>query len=102
MVRLDYILFRLTEGRVPIVGCGGIESGKDAYEKICAGASVVQFYTALVYQGFPAIGKIKRELNEQLYKNGYTTVTAAIGSDHKRFLEESNVKQDQRSWWHFW
>ncbi|MFH4984440.1 hypothetical protein AB6A40_011149 [Gnathostoma spinigerum] len=41
---------RLTHGKVPIIGCGGISSGADAYEKIRAGASVVQLYTSLVYQ----------------------------------------------------
>lgn len=95
------IEFRLTDGQVPIIGCGGIESGFDAYEKICAGASVVQFYTALVYQGFPAIGRIKRELNEQLLKNGYTSVQSAIGSDHKKLVNEV-AKQNIKSWWQFW
>jgi dihydroorotate dehydrogenase len=91
---------RLTDGRVPIIGCGGIESGADAFEKIRAGASVVQFYTALVYQGFPAIGRIKRELNDQLFKHGYTTVTAAVGADHKHV---NNIeKQSVKSWWQFW
>lgn len=91
--------FRLTDGRVPIIGCGGIESGADAYEKICAGASVVQFYTTLAYQGFPAIGRIKRELNEELLKNGYTTVSAAVGSKHRTQLKEA---VESRSWWKFW
>lgn len=45
---------------MPIVGCGGISTGEDAYEKIRAGASVVQLYSALVYQGFPVIGKVSR------------------------------------------
>ncbi|KAI6190669.1 Dihydroorotate dehydrogenase [Aphelenchoides bicaudatus] len=94
-------MYKLTDGRVPIIGCGGIESGADAYKKICAGASVVQFYTALVYQGFPAIGRIKRELNEELLKHGCTTVSAAIGSDHKNRLEDA-LKEGQRSWWKFW
>lgn len=51
-------------GRLPIIGVGGISSGKDAYDKIKAGACLVQIYTALVYQGPPVIARIKRELGE--------------------------------------
>ncbi|KAI6189122.1 Dihydroorotate dehydrogenase [Aphelenchoides besseyi] len=88
----------LTNGKVPIIGCGGIESGADAYEKIRAGASIVQLYTSLVYQGWPVIGKIKRELNECLYHDGYTTVKAAIGVDHLKHLNK-DVIQEPKSWW---
>lgn len=44
-------MYQLTKGKIPIVGCGGVSSGKDAYRKIRAGASLVQLYTALVYKG---------------------------------------------------
>ena len=54
-------------GKVPIVGIGGVASGQDALDKIRAGASLVQLYTALTYQGPPVVTKIKREL-EQLLK----------------------------------
>ncbi|PIO52592.1 dihydroorotate dehydrogenase 2 domain protein, partial [Teladorsagia circumcincta] len=64
-------MYRLTQGRVPIVGCGGVSSGEDAYEKIRAGASVVQLYTALAFHGFPVIGKVKRELAELVKRDGY-------------------------------
>lgn len=53
-------------GKVPIVGVGGVASGQDALDKIRAGASLVQLYTALVYQGPPIVTKIKRELHELL------------------------------------
>ena len=53
-------------GTVPIIGVGGISSGKDAYEKIKAGASLVQLYTGLMYKGPPVVSKIKRELDELL------------------------------------
>ncbi|KAI6207289.1 Dihydroorotate dehydrogenase [Aphelenchoides fujianensis] len=98
-------MYKLTSGQVPIVGCGGIESGADAYEKIRAGASVVQLYTALVYQGWPVIGRIKRELNDRLYQDGFTTVTAAIGADHpKESLGRPSESSTEggRSWWKFW
>ncbi|VDO15377.1 unnamed protein product [Haemonchus placei] len=52
-------MYKLTGGRIPIVGCGGISSGEDAYEKIRAGATVVQLYSALAFHGFPVIGKVR-------------------------------------------
>lgn len=56
----------LPTGRVPIIGVGGVSSGQDALEKIRAGASLVQLYTALVYHGPPVVGAVKRELEELL------------------------------------
>ncbi|KAI6215796.1 Dihydroorotate dehydrogenase [Aphelenchoides besseyi] len=94
-------MYKLTNGKVPIIGCGGIESGADAYEKIRAGASVVQLYTSLVYQGWPVIGKIKRELNNCLYHDGYTTVKAAIGVDHLKHLNKDEI-HESKSWWKLW
>ena len=51
-------------GKLPIIGVGGISTGQDAYDKIKAGASLVQLYTALAYEGPPIVKKIKRELAE--------------------------------------
>ncbi|NWJ11282.1 PYRD dehydrogenase, partial [Crypturellus undulatus] len=59
-------MYALTQGRVPIVGVGGVSSGRDALDKIRAGASLVQLYTALVYRGPPAVRAVKRELRELL------------------------------------
>ncbi|RMC09407.1 hypothetical protein DUI87_14415 [Hirundo rustica rustica] len=59
-------MYALTQGRVPIIGVGGVSSGQDALEKIRAGASLVQLYTALVYHGPPVVGAVKRELEELL------------------------------------
>lgn len=53
-------------GRVPIIGVGGVSSGQDALEKIRAGASLVQLYTALTYRGPPVVGRVKRELEALL------------------------------------
>ena len=65
---LDFIvyIFVLTIGRVPIIGVGGISSGQDAYEKIRAGATMVQIMTSLTYSGPPIVSKIKRELAQIL------------------------------------
>ena len=53
-------------GQIPIIGVGGITSGRDAYDKIRAGASLIQIYSAIAYEGFPIVKKIKRELAELL------------------------------------
>ena len=53
-------------GSLPIIGVGGVANGADAYEKIRAGASLVQLYTAMVYDGPPVVNKIKNELADLL------------------------------------
>ncbi|XP_021570243.1 dihydroorotate dehydrogenase (quinone), mitochondrial [Carlito syrichta] len=77
-------MYALTQGRIPIIGVGGVCSGQDALEKIQAGASLVQLYTALTYQGPPVVGTIKRELEALLKEQGFDRVTDAIGADHRR------------------
>jgi len=74
-------VYRHTEGRVPLIGVGGIASGADAYAKIRAGAAAVQLYTALVYDGPGLIGRIKRDLAALLKTGGYTRVADAVGAD---------------------
>jgi dihydroorotate dehydrogenase len=76
--------YRLTGGRLPIIGCGGIASGADAYARIRAGASLVQLYSALVYQGPALAGEIKRGLAACLRADGFGTVAAAVGADHRQ------------------
>ncbi len=76
-------MYRLTGGRLPIIGCGGVASGGDAYAKIRAGASLVQLYSALVFHGPELVGCIKRELAERLRSGGFKTVADAVGADHR-------------------
>ncbi|CAB3226860.1 unnamed protein product [Arctia plantaginis] len=71
--------YKMTKGKIPIIGVGGVFSGQDAYEKILAGASAVQIYTALIYHGPPVVSKIKTELAELLTKDGYNNVNEAVG-----------------------
>lgn len=59
-------LYKLTGGTIPLVGVGGITSSDDAWEKIRAGASVLQIYSALIFQGFSLIDEILQELDERL------------------------------------
>jgi dihydroorotate dehydrogenase len=76
-------VYRLTEGRIPLIGVGGVASGKDAYGKIRAGASLVQLYTALVYQGPGLVRRLKVELAALLRRDGFTSVGEAVGADHR-------------------
>ena len=76
-------MYRLTGGRLPLIGVGGIASGADAYRKIRAGASLVQLYTALIYEGPGLIGRIKRELAACLRADGFASVADAVGADHR-------------------
>ena len=72
--------YRLTKGKIPLIGCGGVSSGADAYAKIRAGASLVQLYTALIYQGPALIPRINRELAALLKRDGFSSVSAAVGT----------------------
>jgi dihydroorotate dehydrogenase len=72
-------LYRLTGGRLPLIGVGGIASGQDAYDKIKAGASLLQLYTALVYQGPGLVARILGELDALLARDGHARLRDAIG-----------------------
>jgi dihydroorotate dehydrogenase len=76
--------YRATEGKLPIIGCGGVASGDDAYAKVRAGASLVQLYSALVFQGPELVGRIKRELAARLRADGFKSVAEAVGTEHGR------------------
>jgi dihydroorotate dehydrogenase len=69
--------------RIVLIGVGGIASGADAYAKIRAGASLVQLYSALVYEGPGLVSRIKRELTNLLTRDGFGAVGAAVGADVK-------------------
>lgn len=74
-------MYQLTGGNIPLIGVGGVASAADAYAKICAGASLVQLYTALIYQGFGLIGRINDGLAELLARDGFASVADAVGRD---------------------
>ena len=71
---------------IPLVGVGGIGSAEDAYAKICAGASAVQLYTALVYGGLSLVTDIAKGLDKLLKQDGYDTVADAVGSNRSAWL----------------
>lgn len=62
-----------------ILGVGGVSCGKDAYEKIKAGAVLIQIYTALAYDGPPVVTKIKKELVQLLNEEGCQSITEVVG-----------------------
>jgi dihydroorotate dehydrogenase len=70
-------------GAVTLVGVGGIASGEDAYAKIRAGATLVQLYTALVFHGPGLVARIKRELLACLARDGFASLSAAVGTGVK-------------------
>jgi dihydroorotate dehydrogenase len=72
---------RRVEGQFPLIGCGGIGSGADAYAKIRAGASLVQLYSALVFKGPTLVRRIKTELAALLARDGFASVRDAVGAD---------------------
>tara|TARA_R110000868_G_scaffold190217_4_gene433850 strand:+ start:2663 stop:3718 length:1056 start_codon:yes stop_codon:yes gene_type:complete len=74
-------IYRLTGGRVPLVGVGGIASGADAYTKIRNGASLIQLYSALTYEGPALVTRIKRDLAAMLKHDGFARVADAVGID---------------------
>jgi dihydroorotate dehydrogenase len=76
-------LYRLTRGRMPIIGVGGIFSAADAWEKICAGASLIQTYTGFIYEGPGIVQDINEGLHERLIKHGFGGLDEAVGSGTK-------------------
>ena len=76
-------MYKLTAGKIPLIGVGGIASGADAYAKIRAGATLVQFYSAMVYHGPGLVQAIKRELAGLVRADGFSSITQAIGVDHE-------------------
>ena len=71
--------YKLLNGRIKIIGVGGVDSGKSAYEKFLAGASYVQLYTGMVFKGPNIVNMIKKELKELLIKDGVKNFTEIIG-----------------------
>lgn len=71
--------YRMTGGRIPLIGVGGIDSGMAAYAKIKAGASLVQLYTALIYKGPGLVRRIAEDLGMLLERDGYSSLAEAIG-----------------------
>jgi dihydroorotate dehydrogenase len=72
-------IYRLTRGRIPIIGVGGIASAEDAYGHIRAGASLVELYTGLIYRGPGLVHRIKSGLRQLLIHEGLRSISQAVG-----------------------
>lgn len=70
------------EGKVPLIGVGGVSTGQDALEKLKAGASLVQLYSSMAYEGPELPGRILNELALRTKAEGFPSLVDAIGSDH--------------------
>ena len=72
--------YQETKGKIKIIGVGGVDTGRAAFEKICAGANAVQLYTGMVYRGPRIASKISKELIDLLKNKGFKNVSEAIGT----------------------
>ena len=72
-------VYELTGGKIPLIGIGGIDSGAAALAKIEAGASLIQLYTGLVYEGPALIGRIKRDISATLDRERLASMSALVG-----------------------
>lgn len=76
------LIWEQTQGSLPIVGVGGVFSAEDAWEKITAGASLIQVYTGWIYEGPTMVKRILQGLEEKLQQSGFENLSFAIGSAH--------------------
>jgi dihydroorotate dehydrogenase len=85
-------LYRLARGSLTIIGVGGVFTAEDAWEKICAGASLVQLYTGFVYQGFTVARDINEGLRRLFERDGFKSLDEAVGC---RAQEQSAISNQQ-------
>jgi dihydroorotate dehydrogenase len=77
-------LYQLTEGKIPLIGCGGVFTGADAYKKIRAGATLVQIYTGMIFEGPAIVSSVTKELAALLKRDGFSCVNDAVGADFRK------------------
>jgi len=85
-------LYELTGGRIPLIGVGGIFTAEDAWEKIAAGASLVQLYTGFIYQGPRIAQQLSEDLLKILAREGFSNLDAAVGSRVKNPRNQNDEK----------
>ena len=74
-------IYQYTNREIPIIAVGGISNAYDAYEKIKNGATLVQIYSAFIYEGFSLVEKIKKDLHDLVIADGYQNISEAIGTN---------------------
>jgi len=87
-------VYALTKGQVTIIGVGGVGTGQDAYDKIKAGASLVEMYSRLSMEGPWSPPKIKIELRRLLQEDEYESMAEAVGADHRPPKKKAEKKDD--------
>ena len=87
--------YRLTQGKIPLIGVGGIQTGYDAYQKILHGASLIQIYSSLIYDGIDIIRNINLELISCLKKDGFKNISDAIGANIADVKNNSLIQLDE-------
>ena len=83
--------YSFTEGKIPLVGVGGISNAEQAWSKICAGASLLQLYSALVFRGPALVQEILGGLSQKLADKKMTSLNQAIGSTAENCAYQSPV-----------
>ena len=73
--------YKKLNGKIPIIGVGGVDSGNAAFEKIAAGASAIQLYTGMIYKGPMIVKEIKKGLIIKLNEKGFKNISEAVGSN---------------------
>jgi dihydroorotate dehydrogenase len=73
--------YKYTNGKIPLIGVGGVDSAEQAYEKIKNGASLIQLYTGLVYNGPNLIKDINEDLSSLIERDGYKNISEAVGAE---------------------
>ena len=73
--------YKYTNGKIPLIGVGGVDSAEKAYEKIKNGASLIQLYTGLVYNGPNLIKNINEDLSSLIERDGYSNISEAVGAE---------------------
>ncbi len=91
--------YQLTQGTIPLIGVGGISSGEEAYLKIRAGASLVQLYSALIFQGFGLVTQIKHDLVKCLERDGFKELTEAVARiDKGKSVSHKEAVKELSKW----
>jgi dihydroorotate dehydrogenase len=79
------LIYRLTRGALPVIGVGGVFTAEDAWEKICAGASLIQLYTGFIYEGPSVARRINEGLPEILKREAFASLDEAVGCRVEEF-----------------
>jgi dihydroorotate dehydrogenase len=86
-------IYRVTQGRLPVIGVGGIFNAEDAYDKIKAGAGAVQIYTGWVYEGPGAVKRINRGMLKLLERDGLKHLSEAVGMEDRSTNQAGSFKR---------